>query len=125
MATIRDFPLANYPTGTYSIGKAVNKGLKGFQLAVGRCTTATPTLWPNASTTLHIEIEGSYDGGVTFTGGVSSVDDIGGIKINDEGLEIVETIASANFNPPVNYIKILITIGNGPLRSYGDVTLAT
>jgi hypothetical protein len=126
MAKVRDLPLANYPNGTRTFIKQTPNGLDGFLLEIGRCTAATPTIWPNTTTKLSIQVVPSYDGGVTFdpTAEIGRADITGGVKIDSKtGLEKPIYVFGGDFRPAPNAVKVTITITGGPLRSYADVTV--
>ena len=126
MAKIRDLPLGNYPNGSVDFGpRAVPNGLSGFDIRIGRCTTATPTLWVSSSTIVTIDMQFSYDGGATYTAlGANSWSGGGGIVTN-RGVEIPESVVSWGFSPnEPNFLKGRITVTGGPIRTYLDVTLA-
>ena len=125
MAKIRDLPLANYPTGVYSFVKVLPNGIDGFKVEVGRCTTATPTIWPNVTTGLSIYITPSYDGGNTFdpTAKAGFGDAKGGILVNQKTGEAAVQHVGADFDPPANAVRIDITVTNGPIFTYADITV--
>jgi len=66
MATKKfSFPQMSLPTGVTPIPQtSLGVSVKSVTLSLARCTTATPTIWPSAATTLVIALEVSYDGGV-------------------------------------------------------------
>lgn len=126
MAITRDLPLADYPNGSRTFVKSTPNGLGGFNVSIGRCTTATPTIWPNATTTLNIKVECSYDGGATFptNGGGAEFILSGGIALQKGGGEFAASNVSCRFEPQSpNAVRITATIAGGPLRTYVDVTV--
>lgn len=123
---IPQVPLGNYPDGIYTFGPiATPNGLDGFDIRVGRCTTATPTLWPNVSTTVKIDMQYSYDGGVTYTPlGANSFGPVPGGIISSHGVETAEWVTSAHFSPnEPTHFKGQITVAGGPIRTYLDATV--
>jgi hypothetical protein len=120
---VRRLGLASYADGVRSLGPidTPNK-LQGFKINVGRCTAATPTIWPNASTILTVEIFSSFDGGQTFETSAKFVQ-MGGI-LTRRGVELAEDEFSFRLHPiEPTHIRIDITVSGGPLFSYVDVTV--
>lgn len=125
VSKIRDIPLGSYPTGVYTFEHATPNGLRGFSIAVGRKTDATPTYWPNTATQLTMKVEGSFDNGAHWNGGSSISGPVaGGIRIDDDGSQQAETIMGADFWPVVNRIRVTFTVTSGPIYTYGDITVA-
>lgn len=126
MAKTRQLPLANYPNGTREFGPwAFPNGLAGFDVRIGRCTSASPTLWPNASTTLDLQLQFSYDGGATWTAiGANGTGPRSGGIITQRGIDLAEEVFSWRFSPDEpTHAKATVTITGGPLRSYLDLTV--
>lgn len=116
------FPLANYANGQRLVGPRNIPGvINTITFAVARCTTADPTLWPNQSTTIGVDIEVSADGGTTWTsigGGTAE----GGIAPGRFGGEAVETSFVAQFPGAQNLdARMTLTVAGGPLRSQGTL----
>ncbi len=125
MAKIRDLPLGTYPSGSVSFGpRAVPNGLAGFNVRIGRCTSADTSIWTNPATIVRLDMQFSYDGGTTWTPlGANSWEQGGGI-ITQRGVEAPESIVSWDFSPDEpNALKGQITVTNGPIKTYLDVTL--
>lgn len=120
VTTIATFPLASYPNGTRT-SSAVNVPDTATSAAVQvqRCTSATPTIWPNATTSLSITAELSLDGGTNWTT-IGSWTSIGGI----DSYHGVETPwSSATFSLPAGAgrkLRSTATIAGGPLLSQGQ-----
>jgi hypothetical protein len=131
MAKIRDLPLGTYPNGTVSFGpRLFSNGLAGFDIRIGRCTTADTSIWTNATTIVTIDLQFSYDGGSTYTAlGANSWSGPGGI-VTSHGVEIPETVLTWDFNSTdpnfakPNALKGQITVTGGPIKTYLDTTLA-
>lgn len=123
----RSIPLGNYANGVYPFGPiATPNGLNAFKVSMGSCTTADPTIWPNASTVVALDLQFSYDNGATYTpAGGNGASFTGGIKVDTKtGLEIPEKAYSVRFNPDEpDHFKGTITVTGGPVRTYVDVTL--
>ena len=119
----RPIPLANYSTGTVNID-AINIPDSATELYMefARCTTADQTIWPNSTTTLQVDFEGSTDGvNWTYAGGFGVG---GGIHILLDGSESQRTTFRAPLPPLTGrQLRGTITIANGPLRSHGTVEL--
>jgi hypothetical protein len=127
MTKTRQIPLGNYPSGSYPFGPwAFTQGLDGFDIRLGRCTAATPLLWPLTTTRVRIDMQFSYDGGETFTEiGANSWEGGGGV-VSKNGVDIAETSVSWNFAPnEPTHAKATVTVINGPVRTYVDVTIVT
>jgi hypothetical protein len=124
VAKIRDLPLGNYPAGSVDFGpRATPNGLNGFDVRIGRCTTLTPDLWVSESTIIMIDMQFSYDGGITYTPiGANSWSSNGGIKVT-RGIELAEDIVTWGFSPDEpTHLKGRIS-ANEPVRTYVDVTI--
>lgn len=109
----------NFPNGTRNIPeRAVADNLKAVGMALARNTSAEPTLWPNASTTVAVSLDVFVDG-VWQTGG--SITASGGLVV-DDGAEAVETLMLFSLPAGVNrQIRASVVIAGGPLRT--EVTL--
>lgn len=88
------------------------RSLAGMVLVirVARCTTATPAIWPNASTRATLAVSASTDGGTTWqflAGGASA----GGISLSydtDSG-EQAEMIFSCRIPSATNRVRAVVT----------------
>jgi hypothetical protein len=113
-------PLNDYATGTHNLPSTnILDNATGIYFEISRCTTATPTIWPNASTELSISLEVSLDGGATWLG-LSGFGSTGGIFIKRDGSEA--TVSSSLTNLPAGTgrkVRGTATIVGGPLRSQG------
>lgn len=125
MAKSRALSLANYPSGSRQFGPwAFPNGLDGFDIRIGRCTTATPTIWPNASTRVSLVMEFSFDGGETYPHVETWTPQGGGI-VSKNGVELAEESAGWRYSPnQPTHAKATVTVTNGPIRTYVDVTVA-
>lgn len=127
MAKIRSIPLGTYPSGVYNIGPiATPNGLDGMNMKIGRCTTATPDLWPSEATLVTINMLFSYDGGVSYPQPQSFGPQPGGIITTRDG-ELAEDffgwrLMDEQGRSPT-HMKGTITVENGPIRTYLDVTI--
>ena len=111
-----NIPLANYPSGSREFGPInVNPALRRLTFTVSRCTTATPTIWPNESTTLDVSIEGLYGadwrplGGALWSGGNSNERPTTSI--------IVDWSSTPDARP--SQLRASLVISGGPLRTSG------
>lgn len=126
MAKTRELPLANYPTGNRTFVKQTPNGLSGFQVEIGRSTTADTTIWPDTATELQITVVPSFDGGATFdpTAKISSGRKKGGIITYPRtSIEVATETFGGGFNPPANAVRIEVEVFNGPLRTFADVVI--
>lgn len=99
----RVIPLDDYPAGTYRIGfgpgnpvsggggppLVIPNGTKTCDIEVQRCTTLTPTIWPNVDTKLETIAEVSADGGATWIESARSKAG-GGISFRKDGVTEVD-----------------------------------
>ena len=124
----RQLPLASYANGTYNFTNATPNGLASFLIEVGRCTTATPTIWPQAMTELDITVIPSFDGGTTFhpSAQFGFTGATGDIRINpNTGAEYTVQDLTGRFTPiEATAVKVIIVVRGGPIFSYLDVTVA-
>lgn len=126
MARIRDLPLGTYPNGTVSFAsRHFPNGMAGFDVRIGRATTADPTIWAQPSTRVKIDLQFSFDGGATFTPIGANTWEGGGGIVSHRGTEQAETVLSWRFHPvEATDVKGQITVTGGPIRTYLDVTVA-
>lgn len=125
MATLREIslPLSNYQTGVRNIpSRSIPDSARELYFEFARCTSADPTIWPNAATTLQMDFEGSTDG-VTWTpaGGFGAK---GGIHTLINGTQLALTTVRVPL--PVatgRLLRATVTITNGPLRTQGAIEL--
>jgi hypothetical protein len=110
----------NLQTGPNSYGPfARPANMLGFQIVMGFFTTATPTNWPNATTTAQIFIQYSYDGGNTW----SPPEDnnagpmAGGIHTDKVGAQVPQWEVGFQMNPLPTHIQGNIEVVGGPLRT--------
>lgn len=117
MAEIVVLPLANYASGTYQFGPvAIADAVNSVMFKVARCTTASPTIWPDPATTLTVALEISVDGGEWLNQGGWGA--MGGISPDRNGNEAAASFGGGALFPGVNRrSRGTITISNGPLRS--------
>lgn len=123
MASVQVLPLANYANGTRVLGPIdIADDVTSVDFSIARCTTPTPTIWPNASTTLEVIPEVSVDGGVTWVeaGRFASA---GGIAQGKGGVgEATVTIGGGSLPAGTNrQYRVTTIIGGGPLRSSATV----
>lgn len=124
MASVQVLPLANYSNGTRNAGPIdIASDVTSIDFSVQRCTTATPTVWPNASTTLEIIPEVSLDGGSTWIEAGRSFSE-GGIS-TFRGVEVAFA-KSGGYVPPqvgntTRQYRVTTIIAGGPLRTSATV----
>lgn len=121
MASVQVMPLANYANGTHAAGPIdIADDVVSVDFNIQRCTTATPTIWPNASTILTITPEVSVDGGPFVENGPSTSS--GGIGFDKHGGEAPFTLAGGALPAGINRrYRVTATISGGPLRSTATV----
>jgi hypothetical protein len=124
MAIILDHAPINIASGFFqTAGIAIAANVTTLQLRLARNTTATPTFWPNASTTIVGNIRVSFDGGSNYQHSCGFTAS-GGLVIVD-GVEASETTLRGPVTPTQSgrLIRADVTVTNGPLLS--ELTLET
>lgn len=114
-------PLANYPSGTHVVSaRNVPDWATHLSFEFERCTSGTPTLWPNASTTLDIGFELFVDGVWVNAGAFT---DVGGISMDpDDEAERTISFGRVSLRAGSNrQFRATVNIGGGPLRTRGSV----
>jgi hypothetical protein len=121
MSSVQVLPLANYSNGSHTAGPIdIADDVTSVDFQIQRCTTATPTIWPNASTLLTITPEVSVDGGPFVENGPSTSS--GGIGFDKNHNEAAFTLAGGALPAGVNRrYRVTATITGGPLRSTATV----
>jgi hypothetical protein len=114
-AQISDQPVT-VQTGTQTFSGAVSSAtLTTLTLRLARCTTATPTLWCDAATTVSVQIGVSYDGGSSWADSCGFTA-VGGIHIKRDGSEATESAVQCRFAAAAGrQIRGEITVASGPL----------
>ena len=80
MTQVTVLPVASYAAGAYSVpATSISDASTSLQIAVQRCTTADPTIWPLVATTITFDLEISVDNGVTWQVWNSPASGSGGI----------------------------------------------
>src|SRR4051812_5826333 len=79
-------PLKDYATGERTVERAIAVDVRSIKLTLQRCTTATPTIWPQLTTFVNLELSGSFDGGATWIP-MGAWGAFGGIFIRRDGSE--------------------------------------
>jgi len=123
MARLRDtvLPLADYPNGTHEGTFNLGDSVTGWWFEIARCTSADPTIWPNASTTISVQMHVSFDNGQTWQdGGWFTAE--GGIHVKRDSTEATAVRFSSTLRPGTNRkLRAQVTIAGGPLRSFGTL----
>lgn len=80
MTQVTVLPVASYAAGVYSVpATSIADTVTSLQIAVQRCTTADPSIWPLSSTTITFNLEMSVDNGTTWNLWNSPASGSGGI----------------------------------------------
>lgn len=121
MAQINVLPLSTYPMGTRNIGPVnIADGVSKATFAFQRCTTATPTVWPDVATKLAFTLEYSIDDGLNWTLGPALTAE-GGIAFNRDGSEAQYTYVIGGLPAGTNRkIRATITISGTDLFTSVD-----
>jgi hypothetical protein len=117
MPIIIDHVPVNQPSGSRTYGPAnVSNAVSDITIRIARCTTATPTFWPNDTTTLAVTIEVSVNGGAfQFCCGFES---FGGINIGKGGQEATESVVQCSMPGGINrQARATVVVTGGPLVS--------
>jgi len=121
MAVVRQvaIPLADYASGTRQLGPfSLPDSAKTLYFEFARCTSADLTIWPDPTTRLQFEFEGSTDGVLWIPAGGFGA--LGGIHVNRDGSEASLTTVVVPLPALVNrQVRANIEIINGPLRTQG------
>lgn len=105
-------------SGSQSFGPvAVPSGLNTLVVRLARCTTATPTFWPNAATVVTIGLEISLDGGTTWQG-AGGFSGPGGIQTRRQGGEYTEVVLTCPLaTGNARQLRASASVVGGPLVS--------
>ena len=102
MAMVTVLNERNYGPGTASFGPtAISDGLTTLEIAVARCTSATPTIFSSATAELTIVIETSVDGGINWEPWVTATVN-GGIAADKNGNQMPTARVWGQFPPGTN-----------------------
>jgi hypothetical protein len=116
-------PAQNYPPGEQIFGPvAVPQGLLGCVIILASCTSATPTIWPNAGSRVDISLDCSYNGGQSYQLGQFKWGQGGGIFLDKNGNERPTRVIRFDAIPPPTHVRWTITISGGPVRTSGTLT---
>ena|SRR3990167_7604324 len=90
-------------------------------ITLKRCTSATPSHWPNAITTLNLMIEVSFDGGATWQDFLGFGAE-GGIFTKRDGTQAADSSATAVLPQGTGRkLRFRMDVANGPLVSQVDL----
>jgi hypothetical protein len=120
MSSVQVLPLGNYANGARELGPVdIADDVTSILISFARCTSASPTIWPNASTILTITPQVSVDAGASWVECGASVSP-GGISFF-RGNEVAFGQSGGGIPPAVNGVtrqyKCTVNIVGGPLRS--------
>ena len=125
LAIIRQLalPLADYPTGSRSIGPlAIPDTVNSIYFEFLRCTSADLTIWPDVLTTLSFSFDLSINAGPFKN--IMSFGSRGGIVLNRSGGEEPLTTMTLPIVQGINRrLQATVDIVNGPLRTQSSVEL--
>lgn len=119
----------NIPSGVRTFGPFdVPDGTTLIVFKLDRCTTATPTIWPNASTAITLSAylaaghapDSSSRDSPDFIGGITAN---GGILIARDGSELTSSTYGCPLAAGVSrQVTFTLNVVNGPLRSNATIT---
>lgn len=122
MTTLFTSGTINIPTGDLVIPQSAWPGaFLSATISLNRCTTPTPTIWPNVATTIDIALEVSYDGAATFLPGGGGTAQ-GGIALGKGSAERAQTFFTFTYSQVPTHIRGTVTVASGPLRTAVTVT---
>lgn len=121
VSSVQVLPLANYANGTRVLGPIdIADDVTSVDFSIQRCTTATPTIWPNSTTILEIIPEVSIDGGASWIEAGRSVSP-GGISFL-RGVEVAFSASGGSLPAGTDrQYRVTTIITGGPLRSTATV----
>lgn len=93
-------------------------GVLSLFLKLARCTDADLTIWPNATTTVTINLQVSYDGGVTYKPAITTTSAGGKSPFPFTRLGFV-------FEAPPTHVKGTIVVAGGPLVTSAEIWVVT
>lgn len=125
MASVQVLPLNNYANGSRQLGPIdIASDVTSVLFNIQRCTTATPTIWPDVNTTLDIIPEVSQDGGITWIE-AGKTTNVGGIQLSKFGTELGFSLSGGGLPAEVGGItrkyRVTTVIAGGPLRTSATV----
>lgn len=86
--TTRVLPVANYPAGAHTIpSTALADDVTHVGIAVLRCTSADPTIWPSVTAIIAFDFQVSLDNGATWRQWFNGSDRGGIVVSNKTGFE--------------------------------------
>ena len=108
----------NIQSGSRTFGPVtIADDVRGFQIELARSTTATPTIWPNQTTTVDLAVEISLDGGATWLA-MGGFGGHGGIYVRRDLTEQTHTYYSTNFPAgAARQVRVHTVVAGGPLRT--------
>lgn len=102
MASVTVLPLAVYPANTYQIPEAdIADDVTEVRAAFQRCTSADPTVWPLASTTISYDFDVSVNG-APYQDFIAGSDPGGLVTSPKTGIELAWSDLGDNLPPGIN-----------------------
>jgi hypothetical protein len=123
MSSVQVLPLGNYANGVHGPFGPIDiaDDVISVDISIARCTTATPTIWPNASTIVDVLPEISVDGGTTWSEAGRATSN-GGISFGKGGVEVANMLAGGSLpQTTARKYRVTVTISGGPLRSSASI----
>ena len=116
MPTLIDQPVS-IPTSTRTASVVLPDSYTSFDVRLSRNTTATPTFWANAATTIDVNIYLSLDGGLNFPF-FKGFQAQGGIVTGKGGFEYPYSGIADRLPAGTNRrAQVEVVVNNGPLVS--------
>lgn len=109
----KNFTLPNGATPIPQVALPANS--TKMVLSLARCTTATPTFWPNTNQTIHVDLQFSYDGGASWQ--VANAFDSSGGIVTFHGQEVAQSTGTWIYAPNPTHLRGQLIVTNGPVRT--------
>lgn len=126
MTTVTAIPVSTYPSGTYTVAATpVDDAITSIGIAVQRCTTADPTIWPNSADTITFTLE-IFIGGQWITNWFVGSDS-GGIVTDKHGVDVptmnVQADLPAGTSRQLRASVVLNGVTTGSIKTGATVTV--
>lgn len=123
MPVVRDtvIPLRNYNGDITLPASNLPNDARYLQFEIARCTSVSPTIWPDVNTTVLFDFEVSTDNGATWRG-LGGFGAAGGISLNRQGAEVPFSSFRIDLPEGTNRrIRGSVVVTNGPIRTSGTL----
>lgn len=116
MTTLVNQSDVTLPNGTTNIPQvALPANSTKMVLTLARCTTATPNVWQRSDQTIHVDLQFSYDNGVSWEA-ANAFDSSGGIA-SFHGKEVTNSTGTWIYASNPTHLRGTVVASNGPIRT--------